>query len=98
MLAIYVSASLTGAGFGCDQRRDLGGHGLGLRYALGFELGGGVGAQALVELGAGQLRDKRLPYPRRGRKVALIDKAGRIKPCGGAIPPRLIRDCARRRT
>jgi geranylgeranyl reductase len=29
---------------------------------------------------------------RRGRKVALIDKAGRIKPCGGAIPPRLIRD------
>jgi geranylgeranyl diphosphate/geranylgeranyl-bacteriochlorophyllide a reductase len=30
----------------------------------------------------------------RGRKVALIDKAGRIKPCGGAIPPRLIRDFA----
>jgi geranylgeranyl diphosphate/geranylgeranyl-bacteriochlorophyllide a reductase len=29
---------------------------------------------------------------RRGRRVALIDKAGRIKPCGGAIPPRLIRD------
>ncbi|WP_424360941.1 geranylgeranyl diphosphate reductase [Methylocystis parvus] len=29
---------------------------------------------------------------RRGHKVALIDKAGRIKPCGGAIPPRLIRD------
>lgn len=29
---------------------------------------------------------------RRGRKVALIDKAGRVKPCGGAIPPRLIRD------
>lgn len=29
---------------------------------------------------------------RLGRKVALIDKAGRIKPCGGAIPPRLIRD------
>jgi geranylgeranyl diphosphate/geranylgeranyl-bacteriochlorophyllide a reductase len=28
----------------------------------------------------------------RGRKVALIDRAGRIKPCGGAIPPRLIRD------
>jgi geranylgeranyl reductase len=27
-----------------------------------------------------------------GRKVALIDRAGRIKPCGGAIPPRLIRD------
>jgi geranylgeranyl diphosphate/geranylgeranyl-bacteriochlorophyllide a reductase len=30
----------------------------------------------------------------RGRKVALIDRAGRIKPCGGAIPPRLIRDFA----
>lgn len=27
-----------------------------------------------------------------GRKVVLIDRAGRIKPCGGAIPPRLIRD------
>ncbi len=29
---------------------------------------------------------------RAGRKVALIDRAGRIKPCGGAIPPRLIKD------
>ena len=29
---------------------------------------------------------------RAGRRVALIDKSGRIKPCGGAIPPRLIRD------
>lgn len=28
----------------------------------------------------------------RGVNVLLIDKAGRIKPCGGAIPPRLIRD------
>ncbi|HEY0328176.1 MAG TPA: geranylgeranyl diphosphate reductase [Rhodopseudomonas sp.] len=27
-----------------------------------------------------------------GRKVVLLDRAGRIKPCGGAIPPRLIRD------
>ncbi len=27
-----------------------------------------------------------------GRSVLLLDKAGRIKPCGGAIPPRLIRD------
>jgi geranylgeranyl reductase len=26
--------------------------------------------------------------------VALLDKAGRIKPCGGAVPPRLIRDFA----
>jgi geranylgeranyl reductase len=29
---------------------------------------------------------------RLGRKVLLLDRAGRIKPCGGAIPPRLIRD------
>lgn len=29
---------------------------------------------------------------RKGRSVLLLDKAGRIKPCGGAIPPRLIRD------
>jgi geranylgeranyl reductase len=29
---------------------------------------------------------------RLGHRVALIDKNGRIKPCGGAIPPRLIRD------
>jgi geranylgeranyl reductase len=27
-----------------------------------------------------------------GRSVLLIDRAGRIKPCGGAIPPRAIRD------
>jgi geranylgeranyl reductase len=29
---------------------------------------------------------------RLGRNVLLLDRAGRIKPCGGAIPPRLIRD------
>lgn len=29
---------------------------------------------------------------RAGRSVLLLDKAGRIKPCGGAIPPRLVRD------
>jgi geranylgeranyl reductase len=29
---------------------------------------------------------------RRGRAVLLLDRAGRIKPCGGAIPPRLIKD------
>ncbi len=29
---------------------------------------------------------------RSGYSVALLDKAGRIKPCGGAIPPRAIRD------
>ena len=27
-----------------------------------------------------------------GHSVVLLDKGGRIKPCGGAIPPRLIRD------
>lgn len=29
---------------------------------------------------------------RAGRRVAFIDRGGRIKPCGGAIPPRLIAD------
>ncbi len=29
---------------------------------------------------------------RAGRRVAMLDRAGRIKPCGGAIPPRLIAD------
>lgn len=27
-----------------------------------------------------------------GYKVMLLDKAGRIKPCGGAVPPRLLKD------
>ena len=30
----------------------------------------------------------------RGQRVLLLDRAGRIKPCGGAIPPRAIRDYA----
>ena len=38
---------------------------------------GATAAQALAE---------------RKHKVLLIDKPGRIKPCGGAIPPRLVRD------
>lgn len=29
---------------------------------------------------------------RAGRSVLLLDRSGRIKPCGGAIPPRLMRD------
>lgn len=29
---------------------------------------------------------------RQGRRVLLLDRAGRIKPCGGAIPPRAIKD------
>jgi geranylgeranyl reductase len=31
---------------------------------------------------------------RDGYSVALIDRGGRIKPCGGAIPPKLLRDFA----
>jgi geranylgeranyl diphosphate/geranylgeranyl-bacteriochlorophyllide a reductase len=31
---------------------------------------------------------------RAGRRVAMLDRAGRIKPCGGAIPPRLVADFA----
>jgi geranylgeranyl reductase len=42
--------------------------------------GGPAGASAALDLA------------KAGRRVALLDKAGRIKPCGGAIPPRLIRD------
>ena len=42
--------------------------------------GGPAGAIAAADLAAKNLR------------VTLIDRAGRIKPCGGAIPPRLIRD------
>ncbi len=42
--------------------------------------GGPCGATAAADLA------------REGLSVVLIDKAGRIKPCGGAIPPRLIRD------
>ena len=29
---------------------------------------------------------------RAGHRVAMLDRAGRIKPCGGAVPPRLIAD------
>jgi len=42
--------------------------------------GGPAGATAATDLA------------RLGRRTLLLDKAGRIKPCGGAIPPRLIRD------
>jgi geranylgeranyl reductase len=40
--------------------------------------GGPAGATAATDLA------------RKGHSVLLLDKAGRIKPCGGAIPPRLI--------
>ena len=29
---------------------------------------------------------------RRGRRVVLLDRAGRIKPCGGAVPPKLVEE------
>ena len=44
--------------------------------------GGPAGATAATELASD------------GWSVLLLDKAGRIKPCGGAVPPRLIRDYA----
>ena len=40
--------------------------------------GGPAGATAATDLS------------RAGHSVLLLDKAGRIKPCGGAIPPRLM--------
>jgi geranylgeranyl reductase len=44
--------------------------------------GGPAGATAATDLA------------RMGYSVLLLDKAGRIKPCGGAIPPRLIQEFA----
>jgi geranylgeranyl reductase len=44
--------------------------------------GGPAGATAATDLAVA------------GRHVLLLDRAGRIKPCGGAIPPRLIADFA----
>jgi geranylgeranyl diphosphate/geranylgeranyl-bacteriochlorophyllide a reductase len=44
--------------------------------------GGPAGATAATDLA------------RTGRSVLLLDRAGRIKPCGGAIPPRAMRDFA----
>lgn len=42
--------------------------------------GGPAGATAAQELAGA------------GKRVLLLDRSGRIKPCGGAIPPRLIKD------
>ncbi len=44
--------------------------------------GGPAGATAAHELA------------KRGRSVLLLDRDGRIKPCGGAVPPRAIKDYA----
>ena len=42
--------------------------------------GGPAGATAATDLA------------RQGRRVLLLDRDGRIKPCGGAVPPRLLRE------
>lgn len=44
-------------------------------------VGGGPSGATAAELAA-----------RDGARVLLLDRGGRIKPCGGAVPPRLIRD------
>lgn len=53
-----------------------------MRYDAVVVGGGPSGATAATDLA------------RAGRTVLLLDRAGRIKPCGGAIPPRLIEDFA----
>ncbi len=52
------------------------------QYDVAVIGGGPAGATAATEL------------TQAGYRVWLLDKPGRIKPCGGAIPPRLIRDFA----
>jgi hypothetical protein len=56
------------------------------RMSMKFDVivvgGGPSGATAAEDLARG------------GASVALLDRAGRIKPCGGAVPPRLIQDFA----
>jgi geranylgeranyl reductase len=42
--------------------------------------GGPAGATAAFDLAAS------------GRSVALLDRGGRVKPCGGAVPPQLLKD------
>ena len=62
----------------CARR---GGEGTRARASVPEPQGGGpAGATAATDIA------------RQGHSVLLLDKAGRIKPCGGAIPPRLIRD------
>lgn len=51
-----------------------------MRYDVIVVGGGPSGATAAMDLA------------REGKTVAMLDRDGRIKPCGGAIPPRLIED------
>lgn len=51
-----------------------------MRYDVIVVGGGPSGATAAMDLA------------REGKSVAMLDRDGRIKPCGGAIPPRLIQD------
>lgn len=51
-----------------------------MRYDVVVVGGGPSGATAAMDLA------------REGKSVAMLDRDGRIKPCGGAIPPRLIAD------
>jgi geranylgeranyl reductase len=64
----------------------LGGAGVAAAAAADYDVvvigGGPSGSTAATELA------------RRGRRVALVDRAGRIKPCGGAIPTALIDEFA----
>ena len=55
---------------------------LGETFDVAVVGGGPAGATAAMALA------------QRGHSVLLLDRAGRIKPCGGAIPPRLIKDFA----